>query len=209
MLSAWFRVTGAPSKLIQHCCHTHTLTSYKLSPRLQWQFNSRRIYVRPRTGPQSTHLWWPASCRQPACLGSCAMQPVCYSLGWNRQTDGRIAVLLDASLRGGRDNSAWVQETGSGEQTWMLMSASNSQLLSRFSASCTQQRVLHESHKQLWLLLSIITDGHLHIWLGGRKGIRPVKNWVVGCWRGYLSGARCRLAYGPADATATHCLFLQ
>ena len=45
--------------------------------------------------------------------------------------------------------------------------------------------------------------------LGGRKGIRPVKNWVVGCWRGYLSGARCRLAYGPADATATHCLLLQ
>jgi len=30
---------------------------------------------------------------------------------------------------------------------------------------------------------------------------------VVGYWRGYLSGARCRLAYGPADATATHCLF--
>jgi len=30
---------------------------------------------------------------------------------------------------------------------------------------------------------------------------------VLGCWRGYLSGARCRLAYGPADATATHCLF--
>jgi len=29
---------------------------------------------------------------------------------------------------------------------------------------------------------------------------------VVGCWRGYRSGARCRLAYGPADATATHCL---
>ena len=21
---------------------------------------SRRIYVRPRTGPQSAHLWWPA-----------------------------------------------------------------------------------------------------------------------------------------------------
>ena len=32
---------------------------------------------------------------------------------------------------------------------------------------------------------------------------------VVGCWGGYLSGARCRLAYGPADATATHCLLLQ
>ena len=45
-------------------------------------------------------------------------------------------------------------------------------------------------------------------WLGGRKGIRPAKNWVVDCWHGYLSGARCRLAYGPADATATHCLLL-
>jgi len=46
-------------------------------------------------------------------------------------------------------------------------------------------------------------------WLGGRKGIQPVKNWMVGCWRGYLSGARCRFAYGSADATATHCLLLQ
>ena len=43
-----------------------------------------------------------------------------------------------------------------------------------------------------------------YCWLDGRKGIRPVKNWEVRCWRGYLSGARCRLAYGPADATATH-----
>jgi len=40
-------------------------------------------------------------------------------------------------------------------------------------------------------------------------GIRPVKNLVVGCWHGYLSGARCMLAYGPADATATHCLLRQ
>ena len=31
-------------------------------------------------------------------------------------------------------------------------------------------------------------------WLGCRKGIRPVKNWVVGCWCGYLSGAMCRFA---------------
>ena len=28
----------------------------------------------------------------------------------------------------------------------------------------------------------------------------------MGCWYVYLPGARCRLAYGPADATATHCL---
>ena len=46
-------------------------------------------------------------------------------------------------------------------------------------------------------------------WLGGRKGIRPAKKWVVGCWHGYLSAASCRLAYVPADAIATHCLLLQ
>jgi len=49
----------------------------------------------------------------------------------------------------------------------------------------------------------------LMLLLGGRKGIRPVKNRVVWYCHGYLSGARYRLAYGPADATATHCLLLQ
>jgi len=34
-----------------------------------------------------------------------------------------------------------------------------------------------------------------HCWLGGRKGIRPVKNWVVVCWRGYLGwGADLHMA---------------
>ena len=46
-------------------------------------------------------------------------------------------------------------------------------------------------------------------WLGGRKGTQAVKSWVMGCWLAHLSGARCRVAYGPADATATHCLLLQ
>ena len=39
---------------------------------------------------------------------------------------------------------------------------------------------------------------------------RPVKKLrVVGYWHGYLSVARCRLAYGIGDATVTHCLLLQ
>ena len=33
--------------------------------------------------------------------------------------------------------------------------------------------------------------------------------WLGAGMHGYLSAARCRLAYGPADATATHCLLLQ
>ena len=42
-------------------------------------------------------------------------------------------------------------------------------------------------------------------WLGGRKGIWPVKKYgVMRCWRGYLSGVRCKwFAYGSADAIAT------
>jgi len=37
-------------------------------------------------------------------------------------------------------------------------------------------------------------------WASGRH--LACKNWVLRCWRGYLSEARCRLfAYGPADAT--------
>ena len=42
-----------------------------------------------------------------------------------------------------------------------------------------------------------------HCWLGCMKGIWPVKAWVVGCWHGYLSGVRRRLAYSPADATVS------
>ena len=42
--------------------------------------------------------------------------------------------------------------------------------------------------------LQVVPSVLWRCWLGGRKGIRPVKNWLVRCWCGYLSGARCRLA---------------
>ena len=51
-------------------------------------------YVRPRTSPQSVHLWWPAMAKLQAAsmhlysLGSCAMG----------QTDGRIALFQNAPL---------------------------------------------------------------------------------------------------------------
>jgi len=54
------------------------------------------------------------------------------------------------------------------------------------------------SHNQCFDAVGWVAEGH-----------PACKNRVVGCWRGYLSGARCRLAYGPADDTATHCLLLQ
>jgi len=42
----------------------------------------------------------------------------------------------------------------------------------------------------------------------GHPACKKLSGGQVGCWLGYLSGARCKLVYGPADATATHCLLL-
>ena len=47
----------------------------------------------------------------------------------------------------------------------------------------------------------------LTLLVGRQEGHLACKNLrVVGCWRGYLSGARCRLAYGPADANSHPCI---
>jgi len=60
------------------------------------------------------------------------------------------------------------------------------------------------SHSLGRFLCIRVVDGVLwHCWLGGRKGIRLVKKWVVGCWHGYLSGARSRLAYGSLPLTVS------
>jgi len=62
----------------------------------------------------------------------------------------------------------------------------------------------------LHLLTLVSTFSALMLSVGRQEGHPACKNRVVGCWRGYLSGARCRLAYGrSADATATRCLLLQ
>ena len=45
--------------------------------------------------------------------------------------------------------------------------------------------------------------------VGRQEGHPACKKLSCGVLRGYLSGARCRLAYSRADATATHCLLLQ
>ena len=49
----------------------------------------------------------------------------------------------------------------------------------------------------------------LTLLVGWQEGHLACKNWAVGCWHGYVSGSRCRFAYGPADAIATHYLLLQ
>jgi len=58
-------------------------------------------------------------------------------------------------------------------------------------------------------IMCVVAFSALTLLVGRQEGHLACKNWVVGCWCGYLSQARCRFAYGPDDATATHCLLLQ
>ena len=63
----------------------------------------------------------------------------------------------------------------------------------------------------IWKMAAIYCTAFsaLTLLVGRQEGHPACKNSVVGCWRCCLSGARCRLAYGPADAAATHSLLLQ
>jgi len=76
---------------------------------------------------------------------------------------------------------------------------------SNFQQAKNSTVAVNNSSKSLWKLqvifrvlltrISFILPSVLwRCWLGGRKGIRHIKNWAVGCWHGYLPGARCRLA---------------
>jgi len=81
--------------------------------------------------------------------------------------------------------------------------------------SLSQAQVRHPKSLRLFLLIVSTNDkfyafSALTLLVGRQEGHLACKKLgVVGYWRGYRSGARCRLAYGPADATATHCLLLQ
>ena len=83
----------------------------------------------------------------------------------------------------------------------------------RLSRFCTGDRCAQQTDHAVYVISSIrpylVAFGALTLLVGRQEGHPACKNRVVGYWRGYLSGVRCRLAYGPADATATHCLLLQ
>ena len=64
--------------------------------------------------------------------------------------------------------------------------------------------VIHVAEYSRQLAFSALT-----LLVGRQEGHPACKKLSGWCWHGCLSGARCRLAYGPADATATHCLLLQ
>ena len=58
-------------------------------------------------------------------------------------------------------------------------------------------------------MLKCIAFSALMLLVGRQEGHPACKKLSGEVLVWYLSGARCRLAYGPAEATATHCLLLQ
>ena len=153
---------------------------------------------------------------------SCCCKIICYyevKLGTDSggQYSDRVCVCVCVHCTGYLDN---VHRTGNtlvvlhcvdlsqhGQLTPLLFSCTNLSARTWFLLSSLSTTTI--SWKYYFIVLLIAPLVRWRCWLGGRKGIRSVKNWVVMCWRGYLSGARCRLAYGTTDATATHCLLLQ
>jgi len=82
-----------------------------------------------------------------------------------------------------------------------------SQLIQHHTRLPAEPKICHSVIQISHILLCIFMPSVLwRCCLGSRKGIRPIKNWVVGCWHGYGSGSRCRFAHVPADTIATHYL---
>ena len=193
-------------------CHCHSLSLASVKSRLVLPFWYRLTWVVLEKGPLNV------------CVCSHGEGKVAVTVGmW----EWRLCNLL----------GHW-KVRNSPSICWNICNISRATASSYYSLSCNthlarfQDITLHLTrHKQKFItstvslsisLWPVVVDGRLIIlhavwnsqtfsvlwrcWLGGRKGIWPVKN---GCWHGYLFGARCRLAYGPADAIATHCLLLQ
>ena len=111
-----------------------------------------------------------------------------------------------------RADGSWFQVLGPWD-TAALVSSWQKYYLESFQ-HVTKLPFLHSIMRNPVCNFSHFTSGNQlsvlwRCWLGSRKGTQPVKNWMVGCWRGHTSGIRYRFAYGLADATAAHCLLLQ
>jgi len=150
-------------------------------------------------------------------LGNCRQEGQCICI-WHTEYDlcslnGRCVVLVVWRVRSWNVSTADAEDvlaelmlhfTGSyWSLHWHLILSSLLCNVTYCAASALQDFVTG-------LASAFVTSMLSHCWLGIRKSIRPVKNWVMGYWRGYMSGVWCKwFAYGPADATATHQLLLQ
>jgi len=100
-----------------------------------------------------------------------------------------------------RSNSSSSSSSGGGI-TVAALGASGAQCSCRITHSgVSVPQASVTSFVQLDCRQSVLSTA-LTLLVGRQEGHPACKKRVVGCWHGYLSVARCRLAYGPADATA-------
>jgi len=122
--------------------------------------------------------WWRMTCESTTCSStSLSVTPTCHSSN-SRSCRNWCLALLTTLVRG-----RWTRDLCA----VLVLSAPSNHIIAVFLLN------RYTLPSVLW-----------HCWLGARKGIQAVQNWVVRCWHRYLSRARCRFAYGPTDATATH-----
>jgi len=84
----------------------------------------------------------------------------------------------------------------------------NSRLIERSCCVCFS--CYYWNHNNSWYSRQGKPSVQWHCQLGGRKGIRPVKNWVVGCWHGYLSerGADLPTWVVPEKGPLNGCMYI-
>ena len=77
------------------------------------------------------------------------------------------------------------------------------EFVSRVILICSFCRYLSLQFLTAFIQFPTYSFGALTLLAGRQEGHPECINRLAGCWCGCLSGARCRLAYDPADATAT------
>jgi len=147
-----------------------------------------------------------------SCLSSITYQkdlPADLKLQKNRWAAGALCSVLPYPITGGEGLAAPLQEP----QPHYWLFEPQMAKLHWHCCSFSATRTLHAT--VLWLVISqkllmwlLLPSVLRHCRLGGRKGIQPVKKLSGGVLAWLFVWVMCRFAYGPADATATHCLLL-
>ena len=172
----------------------------------------RHIWKSTQNEHNSRCLWIAIICRTDIILSSCGS-------GSNKSNINGIQNPVPVMLRSCLNASVCIDSEKTDllkrQQFWWLFITFKLVFAESSRNGCTDS----SSGKRAWsskfiliiyLVVVYVACSALTLLVLWQKGDPTCKeNRVVGCWCGCLSGARCRLAYGPADATATHCLLLQ
>ena len=164
------------------------------------------------------------SCRQTNSIKAHSLTALCQGLPrWAGTRKVKpIWILLEQETVSGSGNSWAICKYAHRSRQITMPAPHNLVFLQAGCPSCRQTNSVKalKAHQRHWSYAIhcqinfwkvLVAFSALTLLVGRQEGhpaCKQLSGGLVGCWRGYLSGVRCRLAYGPADATATHCLLL-